>query len=128
MESRIDKAVELKKSGRYNCAQAVACSYCDITGMDEETIKNATAAFGAGMGSFDGSCGALSGAAVIIGLANKDRAKSMADIREIMNLFRKQNGSVICKDLKGIETKRVMRECNDCVADACRLLDQTLKL
>ena len=34
--NRKDRAVELHKKG-YNCAQAVACNYCDLFGMDEET-------------------------------------------------------------------------------------------
>ena len=35
--NRKDRAVELHKKG-YNCAQAVACNYCDLFGMDEETV------------------------------------------------------------------------------------------
>lgn len=128
MESRIEQAIEKKKSGKFNCAQAVACSYCDLVGMDEDTIKNVTNAFGSGMGSLEGSCGALAGAAVIIGLANKDRVKSMADMRLIMNRFKHRNGSVICKDLKGIGTNDIFRDCNDCIGDACRLLEQTLDI
>ena len=29
METRVDKVAEKHKSG-YNCAQAVACAYCDL--------------------------------------------------------------------------------------------------
>lgn len=32
MESRVEKAAERKMCG-YNCAQAVACTYCDLAGM-----------------------------------------------------------------------------------------------
>ena len=55
MESRIEKAVQNKNNG-YNCAQAVACSYCDIVGMDEETMYKVTEALGAGMGGMEGTC------------------------------------------------------------------------
>ena len=34
MESRIKKTIELHDKG-YNCAQAVACAYCDLVGVDE---------------------------------------------------------------------------------------------
>ena len=37
MESRVNKAAERHKKG-YNCAQAVACAYCDLPGIDEETM------------------------------------------------------------------------------------------
>ena len=33
MTERVAKAVENHKSG-YNCAQAVACAYCDLMGVD----------------------------------------------------------------------------------------------
>ena len=36
MESRIQKTIELHDQG-YNCAQAVACAYCDLVGIDEKT-------------------------------------------------------------------------------------------
>ena len=41
MESRVEQAAERKKCG-YNCAQAVACTYCDLAGIDEETARNLT--------------------------------------------------------------------------------------
>lgn len=39
MNTRVKEAEERKKNG-YNCAQAVACSYSDLAGIDEETAKN----------------------------------------------------------------------------------------
>ena len=36
--SRCEKAVEKKHNG-YNCAQAVACSFCKEASMDEDTLK-----------------------------------------------------------------------------------------
>lgn len=62
MKSRVQQAVEKKNTG-YNCAQAVACTYCDLAGVDEETMKNITQAFAGGMGTMEASCGAFSGAA-----------------------------------------------------------------
>ena len=41
MESRVEQAAERKMCG-YNCAQAVACTYCDLAGIDEETVRNLT--------------------------------------------------------------------------------------
>ena len=49
MESRVQKTLENHKKG-YNCAQAVACAYCDLVGMDEQSVFRATEAFVLGMG------------------------------------------------------------------------------
>jgi hypothetical protein len=42
MSSKIQSAVEKKQTGRYNCAQAVACSFCEHTQLDEETMRQAS--------------------------------------------------------------------------------------
>ena len=125
MKSRVQQAVEKKNTG-YNCAQAVACTYCDIAGVDEETMKNITQAFAGGMGTMEASCGALTGAAIALGMINKNPVKSMQNVRAIMSAFKEQNGTVICKELKGIATGKVVRACSDCVYDAALFLEQQL--
>ena len=57
MDTRVEKTIERHKKG-YNCAQAVACTYCDLVGVDEETMFKMTEALGLGMGCMDGTCGA----------------------------------------------------------------------
>src|SRR5699024_3270834 len=99
---------------------------CDIAGIDEETMKNITQAFAVGMGSMEATCGALIGAAVVIGLVNKNKKDSFADAKTIITKFKEQNKSVICKELKGIGTGEVLRECNDCVMDAAMFLEELL--
>lgn len=125
-KSRAEEAAQKKKSGKYNCAQAIACTYCDFTGMSEEDIKNAVQAFGVGMGTLDATCGALIGAGMVLGLINKDRNKTVKDVRELVTEFKKRNKSITCKDLKGIESGTVLRECNDCVKDAAEFLETIL--
>ena len=61
METRVDKVAEKHKSG-YNCAQAVACAYCDLIGIDEETMFRLTEGLGLGMGGMEGTCGAVTAA------------------------------------------------------------------
>jgi len=127
-ESRVTEAVERKRSGKYNCAQAVACTYCDLAGVDEETMRNMGNAFGTGMGSMDGTCGALVGAGMVLGMLRKDRVASMRGMKGIVENFRKCNGSVVCRELKGIGTGVPLRGCNDCVADASRFLEDAIGL
>lgn len=127
MENKIEEAWARKRSGEHNCAQAVACTYSDLAGLDEETLLAATHAFGAGMATMEGTCGALTGAAVVVGLATGDRARSRVLIKDIMENFRKRNGSTVCRELKGIGTGCPLRQCEDCVADAAEFLEEALQ-
>ena len=94
--------------------------------MDEDTLFSLTQGFGAGLGTMDGTCGAISGAAVVAGLINQNRMETSRDVRFVMNQFKQQNGSVICKDLKGVETGKMLRSCDDCVRDAVKFLENVL--
>ena len=96
METRKHIAAEKKRCGSHNCAQAILHTYADIAGIDEETAMNIANAFGAGMG------------------------------RHIMTKFQERNGATQCKLLKGVDTKVVLRECPDCVADAAEFLEELI--
>lgn len=126
METRKFDAAEKKRCGSHNCAQAVLCSYCDLTGIDEETSRNMTTAFAAGMGNMEGTCGAIVGAGIALSLITKDKTKAMKGMREIMTRFEERNKATQCKLLKGVETKQVLRECPDCVADAAEFLEDII--
>ena len=125
MDSRISQAVEKKNCG-YNCAQAVICAYCDVAGIDEETARNLGAPFGIGMGNMEGTCGAITGAGMVLGLASDDRIKAIRGMKQIMNKFQLRNGATQCKMLKGVGTGVVLRDCSDCVADAAEFLEEEL--
>ncbi len=126
-DNRIDRAREAKASGRLNCAQAVACAFCDAAGRSQEEMAAVGAAFGNGMGCMEGTCGALTGAGLVLGLHYKgDRVKAMKRMRRIMARFQQRNGATVCKVLKGVETGRVLRSCPDCVADAAEFLRDEL--
>lgn len=114
----------------YNCAQSVSCAFCQELGMDEETMFRITEGLGLGMGSMDGTCGAIGAAAILSGLKNStahlehpdSKSKSYRAMKSCMDAFKEQNGSVICRDLKGIGTGKVLRTCDGCVEDAVRLV------
>lgn len=127
-QTRKFEAADKKKSGKYNCAQAVICTYCDKMGVNEEQACAMGSAFGVGMGNMEGTCGALVGAGIVLGMCVKDRAKAIKKMRQIMEKFQKRNGATQCKVLKGTETKKVLRECADCVADAAEFLEEEILL
>ncbi|MCR4611314.1 MAG: C-GCAxxG-C-C family protein, partial [Lachnospiraceae bacterium] len=60
-------AVQLKHN-RHNCAQAVLCAFSEELGVSEEMLRKMGAAFGGGMGCMEGTCGALCGAEMALGL------------------------------------------------------------
>ncbi len=126
METRKHIAAEKKRCNSHNCAQAVLHTYADIAGLDEATAMNVAGAFGAGMGNLQGTCGALVGAGLVLGLVNRDKLRASKQMRQIMTRFQERNGATQCYLLKGVGTKEVLRQCPDCVADAAEFLEEQL--
>lgn len=125
-ETRKHLAAEKKRCNSHNCAQAVVCTYCDLVGLDERTALDIAGAYGTGMGNMEGTCGALVGAGMIVGLATKDRNLSRARMKEIMEKFRQRCGATQCKLLKGVGSGKPLRDCPDCVSDASEFLEEYL--
>ena len=46
--------------------------------------------------------------------------------KEIVRRFKEESGSVICKELKGVETGTPAKACPDCVKDAARILEEVV--
>ena len=87
MDTRKLIAAEKKRCNSHNCAQAILHTYADVAGIDEESAMNIAGAFGGGMGNLEGTCGALVGTGLVLGLVNKDKVKSMKQMRQIMTKF-----------------------------------------
>lgn len=91
----------------YNCAQAVALAFADLTGCDESTLAKAASSFGGGMGRLREVCGALSGAFLVEGLvegydsadAKQQKAEQYARVQQIAHSFAEENGAIVCRDL-----------------------------
>lgn len=132
MSDRIQKALENHHKGM-NCAQAVACAFADVTGADEKILFKAAEGFGAGMGGMDCTCGAVSGAVLVAGMKNSSadlenmtKGKTYKLSKEIVKEFEMKNGTVVCRELKGLETKKVLRSCDGCIEDAAAILEKVL--
>lgn len=124
METRKHIAAERKKV--CNCAQAVITTYADLAGISEEEAMNLGNAFGSGLGNMEGTCGALTGTAMVLGLVKRDKVQATLAMRKVMNEFQAINGATQCRLLKGVDTGKVLRSCEGCVVDACELLEQHL--
>ncbi|MGE4453740.1 MAG: C-GCAxxG-C-C family protein [Sphaerochaeta sp.] len=128
----VERARTFREKG-YNCAQAVACSFADVVNMDEKTLFIMSEAFGGGMGGHKATCGAVSGAVLIISIlvskgsveaATKEDSYRYASA--VVDGFIQQNGTLICSELRGEETGVVLRNCDLCVEDAVVLLQKRL--
>jgi C_GCAxxG_C_C family probable redox protein len=98
-------AAELFVRG-YNCAQAVFASHAQALGMDFETALKISAPMGGGVGRLREVCGAFSACAILDGLKNCSTSSSPAEkeaayarVQELAEEFRKENGSIICREL-----------------------------
>ena len=128
VEAVAARAHELHEAG-YNCAQAVACAVAPELGVDSDQLFRALEGFGLGMGDMSQTCGAVSGAVALVGLANssgEDNPKSKGATykvsREVSQRFAAKNGTTICRELKGIDTGAVVRSCAGCIDDAVRIV------
>ena len=101
-----EKALELFHEG-YNCAQAVAVAFCDLTGLEERTAARMASAFGGGIGRMREVCGAVSGMYMVLGLlygyddAKDDATKKVLyqDVQALAEQFRAVGGSIICREI-----------------------------
>lgn len=103
---RATKAAELFLEG-YNCAQAVAVAFCDLTGLAPDVSAKLASSFGGGMGRLREVCGAVSGmlmvAGILYGYDNADAEETKKAhytlVQELAGKFREENGSIICRDI-----------------------------
>jgi C_GCAxxG_C_C family probable redox protein len=110
MANQSKVALEIFSNG-YNCAQAVLVACGGPLGLDRNTALRVAGPFGAGIGRMGGTCGAVSGAFMAIGLkyakvdstdnAAKDKGYALA--REFVARFEQRHGSTLCRKLLGID-------------------------
>ena len=106
--NRAERAAQLFLEG-YNCAQAVAVAFSDLTGLDEKLSARMASSFGGGMGRMREVCGAVSGMLMVTSmLYGYDRPEEGQEKKELYQLvqnlagqFRTQMGSIICRELLG---------------------------
>ncbi len=133
MEERVKKAYDLHHKG-YNCAQAVVGAYSDLTGVKEKTLFQISEGFGGGMGAMQDTCGAVTGMFMLAGIVNSagdveeklTKEETYALVREVAERFKEKNHSAVCRELRGIETGEVLRECDGCIEDAVRIAGEYL--
>lgn len=110
--SKADNAKQLFMEG-YNCSQAVFIAFAEDCGIEKETAALISSGFGGGLGRMREVCGAVSGmsmaASMLFGTSDpKDSEKKKEIYKTIQALadsFREKNGSIICRELLGLDKK-----------------------
>jgi C_GCAxxG_C_C family probable redox protein len=87
----------------------VLAGFGELYGLDRSTAFKLARAFGSGMG-MGRECGAVTGALMIMGLkvqeasSEKETRFRVYDlVREFVRLFEEKRGTIICKDLLGVD-------------------------
>ena len=122
---RKEKAVEYKHSG-CNCCQAVLMAFADELNVSEDTLKQAGACFGVGMGCMEATCGALCGAQMVLGMKKYEGRPMLGQAKEMHEAFKSLSGATICGDLKGAKNGVVICSCDDCVRNGVTIAEKCL--
>ena len=141
--NRVELAVACFEDG-FSCSQAVFSTYATQLGLNRETALKIAGAFGGGMGNMGETCGAVTGAFMVIGLKHsrsiaedsQSREKTNSLVREFVDKFKSRNGSILCRELLGYDLNTpegtgMVREkklrdtlCTRFVRDAAEIIEQ----
>ena len=100
------QAAELFLNG-YNCAQAIAVAFSDVTRLDKDFSTRMASSFGGGMGRMREVCGAVSGMLMVAGLLygydtpgdDVTKKAHYTLVQELAGKFRQQVGSIVCREI-----------------------------
>jgi C_GCAxxG_C_C family probable redox protein len=125
LDERMEYGARRKKE--MNCCQAVLVAFADRLGKNEGDLLRLGSGFGSGMATMEGTCGALVGAIMVSSLLSAE-GEARSNSRAIMSRFKELcGGATICRDLKGVETGKVLCSCENCVRNAVLSAGEALK-
>lgn len=113
----------------FNCAQSVICALAPHVGLDPKAAFALAEGFGAGMGGMTETCGAISGGIMALGQVESSgfdapgsKGATYRLARAYCDAFKEENGSTICRELKGVDSENgPLRSCAGCIDDAIDL-------
>ncbi|MCR4410167.1 MAG: C-GCAxxG-C-C family protein [Candidatus Saccharicenans sp.] len=145
MSDRVTRARKLFQEG-FSCSQAVFTPFAVEAGLEEETALKLSQVMGGGMSHLGLTCGAVTGALLVIGLHfGRTRAEDRAAkeltyelAQKFCRQFTEKFGSINCTDLIGCSLKTPQglelasqnnlfeKFCSGYVEEAGRLLEEIL--
>ena len=147
MSERAERA--LSEFGKnYNCAQAVVLAFPEITGSGSDNAIKLATGFGGGMGRLQKTCGAVTGAFMVLGMkygssepgSTESKNHISSVIQHFNTLFTDRFGSTDCRDLLGYdlnteegkskisELKLSEKICQKCIAESVTNIEKILKV
>lgn len=141
--NRSDIAVACFREG-FTCSQAVLTAFADECGLDRKTAMRIALGFGGGMGRMALTCGAVTGAIMVIGLKKarivgpdeESKQRTYGLVRELRRRFESRNGSILCRELLGCDVGTpegfeqaklkglLVTRCPKFVADSVEILEE----
>lgn len=99
--TKLEEEVRALRMSGTSCSEttALAISHAVSCGLDDETLRSLAVGFRGGIGATfaEGTCGALSGAVMTVGLAmGRDRKEATKAAKEMYEKFFQQLGTVCC--------------------------------
>jgi C_GCAxxG_C_C family probable redox protein len=143
--SKVSKADACFKEG-FACSQSVLSVFAPEFGLEREMALRVAGAFGGGMGRMGKTCGAVTGAFMVIGLKygntraedEETKEKAYELVNEFTKRFKARNEAIECRKLLGydistpegyelIYEKGITKDlCPGFVRDAVEILEQIL--
>lgn len=141
--NNVERSVDLFAQGM-TCSQAVLSVFGEPYGLDLDMVTKLGRPLGGGIGHSGKTCGALTAAVLILGLAKDDpdereaRKASFQQVRNLFTRFEALHGTTECKDLIGADwsteagVKKILEEglvkklCPALVRDASLILEELL--
>ena len=145
MSMRSDRAVEVFQNG-FSCSQAVVVVFADILKIDESILLRISSGFGAGMGKLQKTCGAITGAFMVIsylyGFSDekdvKQKGKVYGIVKDFSDKFSQYYNDTDCIELLGCnlnseEGKKKFNDdnlnqerCSKFIEDAVKILEDII--
>lgn len=141
MPSHAERALEFFQNG-YNCAQSVVLAYAEDLSLTQHQTASLAAGFGGGIGRKQYTCGAVTGAVMVLGCLfydernrNESKARVYEIVRSFVDSFEKTYSCSDCKGLLGVDLstpigvedakrRNLSREiCDGIIRDICKKLD-----
>jgi C_GCAxxG_C_C family probable redox protein len=146
----LSKASEARKQFEegFSCAPSVLSACSEQFGLEKQLALKIACGFGGGIGRMGRTCGAVTGAVMVIGLKHgqsdaadeQPRQETHNLVKKFINKFTELHGSVECRELIGYDLSNpaefesarksgvIEKKCHGFVYDAARILEDVLHL
>lgn len=129
LQERINWAMQGKDKG-YTCCQCVVCAFFDLLDTDTVDMFKMAEGFGGGVGGLMEICGVVSAMTMMTGLQlssgsleeNTSKEDSICVTGRLANEFKEISGSLLCRELRGVDTGEPLRDCDLCIQDGIRII------